>query len=486
MIRINQGENWLIQQAKRNPDSTAIISANKKLTYKEFYGLALSLVRKFENYNIRPNDHIAVISKNSLEFVLVICASWLRGCIPVVINERLSIGNIQKIVDHSDVQLAIYSDKSFDPEDVIKSVSISELFESSHRNNSLNINSCGEAALIYTSGTSGDPKGVPITFSNLYESVSAIDAVDNYSVSDRFLLSLPLYHIGGFSILARSILAGAALIIPDELNLANISSKLMEHEPGIVSVVPTMLKVLVESTTVLPDSVRVIYVGGGPVDPAIIIKAISMKYPVVKVYGSTETCAMITYADCKALQNNPDSSGRTIGNTKIEILNEDRKILDPGKTGEIVIRSDSLFEGYYKNNIETERKIINGKYFSGDIGYLDVHGNLFIESRREDLIVTGGENVFPAEIVCELNKHPAVLESAVFGIMDDHWGQIICAAIVSNDKKSSSAKRISQFLKMELPAFKIPKQYYFVNSLPYNDLGKVNFTELKRSLNLNV
>jgi acyl-CoA synthetase (AMP-forming)/AMP-acid ligase II len=144
-----------------------------------------------------------------------------------------------------------------------------------------------------------------------------------------------------------------------------------------------------------------------------------------------------------------------------------------------------MLKGYYRNQIETQRRIINGKYYSGDIGYLDPNGNLFVVSRREDLIVTGGENVVPAEIVSELNKHPEVLDSAVFGVEDAHWGQIVCTAIVTNDKEAGSAEEISRFLKKELPAFKIPKQYYFVNSLPYNELGKVNIAKLKRTLILN-
>lgn len=486
MIQANQEKNWLIQQANKNPDSIAVISASCKLTYKDLYEQSLSITSQLDNYGIRPNDHIAVISKNTLEFILVICASWLKGCLPVVINQRLTGRNIKAILDNSDARLIINGDNSFETDDAIKSISFNELFESSPVNNNPEIKSNREAVLIYTSGTSGEPKGVPITFSSLYKSVSAIDAIDKYSEHDRFLLSLPLCHIGGFSILARSILAGAALVIPDEFNLSNINSKLIEYEPSIVSIVPTMLKVLIDNAAVLPDSIRLIYVGGGPGDPAVIKKAIDMKYPVVKVYGSTETCAMITYADSELLQSYPDSSGKTIGNSKIEILNEDGEALEPEKTGEIVIQSESLLEGYYKNDIETERKIVNGKYYSGDIGYLDASGNLFVESRREDLIVTGGENVYPAEIVSELNKHPAVLDSAVFGIVDDHWGQKICAAIVPGDSEAGSVEQISQFLKKGLPAFKIPKQYFFVDSLPYNELGKVKIAELKRFLNLNV
>jgi O-succinylbenzoic acid--CoA ligase len=485
MINIIQDENWLAQQAKTNPDLTAIISPNANLTYKELYDRSLSIALQFDNFGLQPQDHVALISKNNLESVLVICAAWLRGCIPVVINGKLTSRNIKHLISHADARLVIYHDNSFDPEDGIKTVRINELFKSSSRNTSLNGDTSRESALIYTSGTSGAPKGVPITFSSLYKSISAIDAIDNYSKSDRFLLSLPLFHIGGFSILVRSILAGAALVIPNVLNLSNISSKLAEYKPSIVSVVPTMLKVLVENETVIPESLRIMYVGGGRSEPAIIKKAIDMKYPVVKVYGSTETCAMITHADSKILQSYPDSSGKVIGNTNIEIVDEERKNLEPDNSGEIVIQSESLLKGYYRNQIETQRRIIKGKYYSGDMGYLDPHGNLFVVSRREDLIVTGGENVVPTEIVSELNKHPEVLDSAVFGVEDAHWGQIVCTAIVTNDNEAGSAEEISRFLKKELPSFKIPKQYYFVDSLPYNDSGKVNVAELKRTLILN-
>jgi O-succinylbenzoic acid--CoA ligase len=210
-----------------------------------------------------------------------------------------------------------------------------------------------------------------------------------------------------------------------------------------------------------------------------------MNYPIVKVYGSTETCAMITYGGSELLKQSPGSSGKTIGSSQIEILDEKHRKLEPGNRGEIVIKSDTLFEGYLNNDNETEDKIINGKYFSGDIGYFDADNNLFVVSRREDLIITGGENVSPAEIVNELNKHPSVLDSAVFGIDDVHWGQMVCAALVPSGAGPLTGEEISKFLRKKLLPFKIPKQYFFVESLPYNELGKVSITELKSILNLN-
>lgn len=284
--------------------------------------------------------------------------------------------------------------------------------------------------------------------------------------------------------MVRSLLAGSKLIIPENLSLSGLYSNLAELQPCIVSLVPTMLKTLTDKEALLPDSIRLMYIGGGPSDDSIIKKALRLKYPIVKVYGSTETCAMTTYADAELLSKHPAASGRTIGSSKIEILNERKRKVSPGESGEIVIQSDSLFEGYYRNDSETAGKLTDGKFFSGDIGYLDKEGNLFVESRREDIIVTGGENVSPAEIVSELNRHPEVSDSAVFAINDAHWGQMVCAALVTRSGRPVSVEVISQFLKKELPSFKIPKRYYFIDNLPYNEIGKVNIGELTRILNL--
>ena len=156
-----------------------------------------------------------------------------------------------------------------------------------------------------------------------------------------------------------------------------------------------------------------------------------------------------------------------------------------GQTGEIVIQSDTLFDGYVDNKTETENKLESGRYFSGDFGLLDGENNLFVVSRREDLIITGGENVVPAEIVKELNKHPAVSDSAVFAVDDSHWGQMVCAAVVTRGETADLSAELNKHLKSALPSFKIPKRYFFVESLPYNEMGKVSIKELRGMLNLN-
>ncbi len=485
MIGSNKQGNWLEQQAARNPDNVAMISGTVQLSYIEVYQKALSIAGRLAEHGIRENDHAAIILNNSAEYVLLIYAAWLKGCVPVVINPRLTRQNIKELIKHSNSKLVITDNPNRSFENNVSIVNVYDLTDTGDGEITKDTSHTDNSVLIYTSGTSGKPKGVPVKFSSLFNSVSAIDAIDKYSERDSFLLSLPLYHIGGFSIMVRSLLAGSKLIIPQNLNLSNLHSKLMEHKPAIISLVPTMLKALTDEEAQLPESIRLIYVGGGPSDDSVIHKALELKYPIVKVYGSTETCAMTTYADAELLSSSPSSSGKAIGNSKIKILNDNGEELKPGQSGEIVIQSDSLFDGYYGNEYETAGRLINEKYFTGDIGFKDSEGNLFVESRREDLIVTGGENVSPVEIMNTLNRHPVVSESAVFAVQDQHWGQMVCAAIVTRSGRHVSAEELSLFLRKEIPSFKIPKKYYFTDSLPRNEIGKVNIGELKRILNLN-
>lgn len=485
MITVNPEGSWLLQQAENIRDRIAVISAESRLSYGELYEASISVAGALTDFGIMQNDHVAVISNNSLDYVIVLHALWLKGCTPVTINPQLKEGGLAELLDHSEARFVIMPEGSYTGFDGVECISIKDLMK--HSNNAgQKIESSNEAVLIYTSGTSGGPKGVPVKLTSLYNSAVAIDAINDYNINDKFLLSLPLYHIGGFSIFVRSLLAGAALIIPEELNLSNISSILASAKPTIVSLVPTMLKTLVDNDAVLPDSIRIIYVGGGPADESMIEKAIDLKYPIAKVYGSTEACAMITYAGTEILKDSPGSSGRVFGKSKIKIVNKDGTEAEPLSSGEIVIESDSLFSEYYRNESETSRKLVNGKYFSGDIGYTDEEGNLFVVSRRDDLIVTGGENVYPPEIVNEINRHPAVVDSAVFGVDDAHWGQMVCAAVIIRYSGSDIAEEIKQFLGKELPSYKIPKQIFIVEDLHHNSMGKVNISELKRSLNLDV
>jgi O-succinylbenzoic acid--CoA ligase len=206
----------------------------------------------------------------------------------------------------------------------------------------------------------------------------------------------------------------------------------------------------------------------------LVFDAISDGWKITKVYGSTETSSFVSSISDEEIYDKPRSVGAAIKPNQIMIVNESRFQIPWGEVGEIAVSSPAVMKGYFNDVDETEKKIEDGFYFTGDIGFVDADGYLFIESRRTDLIITGGENVNPNEVEKILIEHPEILDAAVFPLKDDDWGEIVAAAIVlKNNKSSIGLDDIREFVKDDLAGFKIPKKIFFESELPRNELGKI-------------
>lgn len=249
----------------------------------------------------------------------------------------------------------------------------------------------------------------------------------------------------------------------------HLTDAIVNHNPTHLSLVSTQLERLIHQNANPNSSLRVSLIGGGFVDDELMFEADKLGWKPYRVYGSSETASMVTTISADKIKSKPQSAGKPFDNVQINISDE----------SEILIKSNSLFKKYLNDEKETLSKMINGFYHTGDIGIVDADGYLFLEARRNDLIVTGGENVNPIEVEKALLQIPYIKDACVFPIQSKTWGQIVAAALVVNDP-SINKNKIQDALKQKLAGYKIPKKLFFVNELPRTSLGKLERDKIRK------
>jgi O-succinylbenzoic acid--CoA ligase len=492
MVTASNNVLWLIEQAHDNSWNSAIMSFHSSLSYKEMFDECLHVSNHFTNLGIMPGDNVGILFSHHPDFWVVVNSLWIIGAVPVPLNTRNTEQEILQQLVHAKIKYLIidttpglttnFSKMKFSDPDFCKTVYFDKTIISTNEKANLKLDdstpfALRSALILFTSGSSGKPKAVVHTFHSLFESVTALDSFCNLSMNNIWLASLPLYHIGGFMVLVRSLIAGSCIAFPDSLKHEEIKSSLEKFNPSYVSLVPTMLKQFLSEDVQPNNKLKYVFLGGGRSDEQLCFNVISTNWPIVKVYGSTETCSMVTALLPEEIKIKPSSSGKPLGRNTIKIMNASDDI----ENGEILIHSDSLFKEYYNDTETTNKHIVEGWYHSGDYGWCDAEGYLFIEARRDDLIITDGENVNPNEVEAAIKNIDNVKDAFVFGIEDEKWGQLICAAIIAENITEDNV-RIQ--LKEKIAGYKIPKKIFFVKEIPRNEMSKIKRSELFSILKL--
>ena len=496
MIKLTNMEHWLIEQARLSPNQIAIYTSEQRINYDKLLEQSLATAEYLSSLGIKDGDNVGILSDHNYKFWIIVNALWLLGAVPVPLNTRNTIEEISWQLKKVDAEFLITMNKETWKYESVQNISLDDFnfLENNFKPNSIGHSTFGvyppvrrtlhSSLIMFTSGSTGKLKAVVHTFKSLYESVKAMDSFFSLSPNDLWLSSLPLYHIGGFMILVRSLLSGCGVIFPNHLKHEAVIDAMAEFNPTHVSMVSPTVKRIIDEDTEPNTNLKYVFLGGGPLSPEICSKAIDAGYPIVKVYGSTETCSMVAALNSSDLYIRSESVGFALTNEiKINIKDDDENAEDTNDStiGEVLISSPTLFKEYYNDQQSTQTKIVDGFYHTGDYGCLDDEGYLYIESRREDIIITGGENVSAKEVEEALLSFPGIQENFVFGMEDEKWGQIVCAAIVCENLSESEIK--SQ-LKEKLAGFKIPKKFFFVEEIPRNEMGKIKRAELLRRLNL--
>jgi len=341
----------------------------------------------------------------------------------------------------------------------------------------------GPALLLFTSGTTRAPKLAALTQANLFWSALASGYRLGVVPEDRWLLTLPLYHVGGLSVVVRSALYGTAIVLPEarpSFDPEALWTTMERTQTTLVSLVPTMLYRLLQRVPErAPSSLRVLLLGGAAARPELIREAFARGYPVALTYGLTEAASQVATAGPELTRRKPGTVGRPLLFTHVRVVDDAGRDLPAGQVGELWVRGPNVFAGYVGDPDATARAFAGAWLRTGDMGYWDADGHLWVLARRADLIVSGGENIAPAEVEQALLTHPAVAEAAVVGIPDPEWGQRVAAAVVLRPGAHVTPAALEAHVRERLAGYKVPRVLRIVPALPRTASGKIRRAEVR-------
>jgi o-succinylbenzoate---CoA ligase len=478
--------NLLSKRAFLTPDRPAVYFQNEVLTFKELYQRSFETAGRLQGLGMQKDDFVAVLLKNHLDTVIILFALQLLGVRSVILNNRLTPAELVWQIEDSKAKFLILEDSFVEVKrqaPFLTAVTKSELLKCDFVEPDIQeeINLGEICSIMYTSGTTGHPKGVIQTFGNHWW--SSIGSALNLGITenDCWLCSVPIFHISGFSILMRSVIYGMPLVLHEKFDLQKTLEDIRDKQVTIMSVVGTMLTRIVDSlgTEKLPDYFRCMLLGGGPAPLPLLEACVEKEVPVFQSYGMTETSSQIVTLSPEYSLTKLGSAGKPLFSSQVRIELEDRSMAPAGVAGEIVVKGPNVTTGYLFRPEVNVKKIQDGWLYTGDIGYLDQEGFLYVLDRRSDLIISGGENIYPAEIEAVLLSHPEVEEAGVTGMDHKEWGQVPVAFVVSRNKCSVITEDdLLEFCQSRLAKYKVPKEFFFVDELPRNAAKKL----LRRTL----
>jgi O-succinylbenzoic acid--CoA ligase len=492
--------NWLARCAANTPDRLAVKQGAVQWSFAELHRQAERLARQLASLGIQQGVRVAVLAANSAATVACIHALPLLGAVLVPLNTRLTIEELCWQVSDVHADLLV-SDERFaetaarvaeaiprlrcatltlDQERQVASLSgLSETEVPLHET----IRLSATQAIMYTSGTTGQPKGAIITYGMQWWNAIGSALNLGHAPQDCWLACLPLFHIGGLSILMRSVIYGISVILHEKFDPLAVNQAIVEDQVTIISVVAVMLQRMLNAldtgkpvtegqATRYPAQLRCVLLGGGPAPRPLLEECAHREIPVVQTYGLTESCSQaVTLSPADALRK-PGSAGRPLLPVQLRIVRNGQPT-PAGEPGEIQLRGPTITPGYIARPDVTARSFQDGWFATGDLGLLDAEGYLYVLDRRDDLIVSGGENVYPAEIEGVLQAHPAVAEAGVCGQSDPQWGQMPIAFVCLREGSTVSAEELLAFAAQRLARYKLPESLHLTGPLPRNASGKL-------------
>ena len=481
--------------AARAPDQPVLIDELGTLSYGELHRRANALASSFAAHGIRPGDGVAIMCRNHRGFMDASIACSRLGAHALYLNTMFAAPQLADVVAREGASAIVYDeefaallgevrgiDKRFvawhDGEGAAGDPVLEDLIAAG---DSAGVPSPAEPGrvVILTSGTTGTPKGARRTHAGLSSAAALLSKIP-YRARGATMIAAPLFHSWGLANYTLGVPLASTFVLRRRFDPEGTLRAIARHRTTALVVVPVMLQRILELPQETLDrydtsSLRVIAVSGSALPGPLATRVMDQFGDVLyNLYGSTEV-AWATIATPEDLRAAPGCAGRPPLGTVVKLFDEEDREVSVGQTGRIFVASGFPFEGYTGG----ETKATIGELMSsGDVGHFDAAGRLFIDGRDDDMIVSGGENVFPAEVEDLLASHAAVREVAVVGVADEDWGQRLKAVVVLQDDEQCSEDELKGYVKQNLASFKVPREVVFVDALPRNATGKV----LKRDL----
>lgn len=481
------------------PDKLFLFSQldGREFTYQEFEEAINRAAGLLTSIGVGKGDVVSLLMPNSVEYVIAYFACWQLGALAGPINSLLKAQEIAYVISNSEAK-ALMVNSEFLPiieplRDQLPSLRAIITFDderSATRDvaastlTSAELSADDEAIIIYTSGTTGKPKGCLLTHGNVIANARQISGWLGFSSTDRLLTMMPLFHMNAVSVTTMSALyAGGSTVVSPKFSASKFWQIVSDYQITSFGSVATMLSMLLSTypdgvpSGLKTDQLRFAMCGSAPV-PAETIKRFEETFNclVIEGYGLSEST-------CRSTFNPPDtrrragSCGLPIGNEMRVVDDEDNEVAD-GSLGEIVLRGENILKGYYKNPEATANAFRGGWFHTGDIGYRDADGFYYVVDRKSDMIIRGGENIYPREIDEVLYQHPAIASAAVVGVPDELYGEEVAGFVVLREGSEATEEEVIEFCRARLADYKCPKTIRFVKDIPKGPTGKL----LKREL----
>ena len=481
--------NVLTQHALDRPEETAIIFEGNEWTYRDLYHNAKKIAGYLQSRGYRKGDIIAQFMMNSDLFMAVYYGVQLAGCTVMPVNTKLAAPEVDYIFMHSEAKVLFYDDAvaqtleatntHFEEELNLQDIRAILEDDSYSDDEFASLEADDTAVVMYTSGTTGKPKGVMLSHRNIYETAEIWSESMNMTRDDRMYICTPLFHCAGSHVFAvPTMYRGGTVIIAESFSPDHTLAHLEETSATIFFGVPAMYTILLnkpELTTHNFEHLRLFCYGAAPM-PYELVKRLKEAFPKVAVqnlYGQTENTPAATSLLDEAALTKIGSVGKPLARTEVKLVDAEGEEVPVGEVGEICVRGPQVMKGYLRNPEETSAAIRNGWLYSGDLGRFDEEGYLYIVDRKKDMIIRGGENIYPIEIEEVLYQMPEILEAAVVGVPHEVYGEVAKAFIALKEGKSLSEAEVLQYARTQLAKYKVPAEVEFVGSLPRNASGKV-------------
>ncbi len=480
------------------PKQTAVIENDQEINFLEFNRVSNRVATALMGLGIQPGDHVALCAPNAYEWLAFYFGVLKAGAAAVTLSSLLKRGELRRIMDNAqpkvlfagEEQLAELGDRKDYPylKKVISKggdVPYKDLVEmGSDSFGAIDLDRDNTAAILYTGGTTGIPKGVMLTHENLNTSIHNVSHYERSTHEDRALCFLPLNHVfGQIHIMNATVYSGGCLVLQSSFDLEKVIETIERHNVTKFFAVPTIyirllaLKELKEKI----GSLRYTFSAAASMAAELVREwKRRMDLNIYEAYGMTESASIVTYNHY--YRHVIGSVGTPVTNVEVQIRDLEGNVLGAKEEGEICIRGRNIMKGYLNQPDETRSVFWDDWFRSGDIGTIDEDGYLYIVDRLKDMIITGGENVYPREVEEILYTRPEVEECTVIGLPDKEYGERVTAFIIPKRGHQIDPTQLKTYLKTKLSPFKVPKEFIAVDDLPKSGAGKILKRELKQKV----
>jgi acyl-CoA synthetase (AMP-forming)/AMP-acid ligase II len=473
------------RRAALDPDGTAVADGRQALTNVQLLRRVQAAARHLQDLGVGPGDVVALKLTNRVEFVLLLFAAWRLGATITPVNPSMTDVEVARQLTDSGARLLVSEDGEAAVADGTAVLAVGELHDdgAAEPDQAPLAEPSALALLIYTSGTTGVPKGVMLDHANIDAMADMGRRALEVGPADRCLLILPLFHVNGIVVSTLiPLLAGASVAIADRFNPETFFDIVERERPTFFSAVPTiysMLAALPEQVRPDTSSLRFGVCGAAPAAAELLTRfEARYGFPLVEGYGLSEgTCA--STINPVAGPRRPGTVGLPFPGQEIRIVDADGSEVPPGVDGEVVVRGPNVMRGYLGRPDETANVIVDGWLHTGDVGRLDADGYLTLVGRSKDMIIRGGENIYPKEIEDVLVGDPSVLEAAVIGVPDEKWGEVVVAYVQPRPGSHVAPTALQELCARSLTGFKRPTAFFVVEAIPKNAVGKIDKVSLR-------